>query len=94
MEQFAPLAGEAEDAALWQAEAAETKEAFNREFFHPEGFYANNTVTANILPLSFGMVPEGAEEAVFAHIIDKTEGEFASHVSVGVVGIQDRKSVV
>ena len=88
MEQFAPLAGEAEDAALWLAEAAETKEAFNREFFHPEGFYANNTVTANILPLSFGMVPEGAEEAVFAHIIDKTEGEFASHVSVGVVGIQ------
>lgn len=89
METFAPLAGVPDDAALWQEEAAAAKAAFNREFFHTdEGFYANNTVTANILPLWFGMVPEGKEDAVFRHIVEKTEGEFDSHVSVGVVGIQ------
>jgi alpha-L-rhamnosidase len=52
------------------------------------GRYANNTVTANILPLWFGMVPPELEDKVFANIIDKTEHDFGSHVSTGVVGIQ------
>ena len=50
--------------------------------------YSNNTVTANILSLSFGMVPEGYEEKVFANIEKKTLDEFDGHVSTGLVGIQ------
>ena len=50
--------------------------------------YANNTVTANILPLWFGMVPKDLEKQVFASIVDKTENECGGHVSTGVVGIQ------
>ena len=49
---------------------------------------ANGTVTANILPLWFGMVPGVLEDKVFANIINKTERDFGGHVSTGVVGIQ------
>ena len=39
------------------------KAAYNRHFYHPEtGSYANNTVTANLLSLEFGLVPDGEEE--------------------------------
>ena len=49
---------------------------------------ANGTVTANILPLWFGMVPGKLEDKVFANIISKTMNDFGGHVSTGVVGIQ------
>ena len=49
---------------------------------------ANGTVTANILPLWFCMVPGELEDKVFANIISKTERDFGGHVSTGVVGIQ------
>ena len=52
------------------------------------GCYDHNTVTANLLPLAFGMVPEGLEGKVLGNIIDKTMNDFGGHVSTGVVGIQ------
>lgn len=89
MARFADIAGHPEDKEYWHGEAAQAKEAFNREFFNEEsGSYANNTVTANLLPLWFGMVPEGRENDVFNAIVKKTEDEFNGHVSTGVIGIQ------
>ena len=89
MVRFATIAGHPEDAGYWSTEAEESKEAFNREYFNEEaGNYANNTVTANLLPLWFDMVPEEREADVLDAIIRKTEGEFNGHVSTGVVGIQ------
>ena len=88
MSAFAPVAGHPEDAATFRAQAAETKAAFNRDFFHPDqGCYANNTVTANLLGLYLGLVPEGREQDVFKHIVDKTEIDCGGHVSTGVIGI-------
>ena len=41
------------------------KEAYNRKFFNPAtAQYSNNTVTANLLSLELGLVPEGYEERV------------------------------
>jgi alpha-L-rhamnosidase len=49
---------------------------------------ANNTVTANILPLAFNMVPNEATEKVFINIVNKIEDENKGHISTGVIGTQ------
>ena len=45
-------------------------------------------MTANLLPLWFGLVPKEEEQRVFSSIVDKTVNEFGGHVSSGVVGLQ------
>lgn len=65
------------------------KAAYNRHFYHPEtGSYANNTVTANLLSLEFGLVPDGEEERVLQNIVDVTKDTYQDHVSCGVLGMQ------
>ena len=89
MAKFAEVLGFDEDAAFFQQEITTSTVAFNDKYFNRiTGVYANNTVTANILPLWFGMVPKGLENKVLESIVDKTVNECGSHVSTGVVGIQ------
>ena len=86
---FAEVLGFDDDVAFFQQEITTTTVAFNDKYFNRvTGVYANNTVTANILPLWFGMVPKGLEDKVMNSIIDKTMNECGCHVSTGVVGIQ------
>ncbi len=86
---FAEVLGLDEDVTFFQQEITTATVAFNDKYFNRvTGVYANNTVTANILPLWFGMVPKGLEDKVLASIVDKTENECGGHVSTGVVGIQ------
>ena len=89
MAKFAKALGFDEDVAFFQQEITTTTVAFNDKYFNRvTGVYANNTVTANILPLWFGMVPKGLEDKVLQSIVDKTENECNGHVSTGVIGIQ------
>ena len=89
MAKYAELLGKPEDAAFFNQEITTSTVAFNDKYFNRvTGVYANNTVTANILPLWFGMVPKGLEDKVLESIIDKTMNECGGHVSTGVVGIQ------
>ena len=89
MAKFAETLGFEDDAAFFQQEITTSTVAFNDKYFNRvTGVYANNTVTANILPLWFGMVPKGLEDKVLESIIDKTMNECGGHVSTGVVGIQ------
>jgi alpha-L-rhamnosidase len=89
LEHFATLQGKTEDAQAFATEAVAVKEAYNKKFFNVEtAQYSNNTVTANLLSLCYGMVPVGMEDKVFANIVNKTENDFNSHVSTGLVGIQ------
>ena len=89
MAKFADLLGRGNDADFFRNEITTVTAAYNARYLDTlTGRYDHNTVTANILPLAFGMVPTGLEESVFANIIDKTENEFGGHVSTGVVGIQ------
>ena len=64
--------------------------AYNARYLDTvRGCYSNNTATANLLPLAFGMVPsEELELKVFDNIVDKIENDFGGHVATGVVGIQ------
>ncbi len=77
------------DADFFQREFDTITAAYNSRYLDTaSGNYANGTVTANILPLWFDMVPGELEDKVFANIINKTMNDFGGHVSTGVVGIQ------
>jgi len=89
LERFAVLLNKPDDAKTFSEEAIVVKNAYNEKYFNKENAqYSNNTVTANLLSLCYGMVPDGYEDKVFQNIVDKTEKEFDGHVSTGLVGIQ------
>lgn len=89
MEGFARLAGHTDDIDGFRQQAEAVREAYNRKFFDPAtGGYSNNTVTANLLSLVYGLVPEASRASVFGHIVDKTLAENGGHVSTGLVGIR------
>ena len=89
MAKFAEILGLADDAEYFKKEISASTEAYNAHYLnHQTWRYDNNTVTANILPLYFGMVPEGHENDVFENIVNRTDDMHDSHVSTGVVGIQ------
>ena len=67
------------------AKAEKVKTAFNHKFLN-NGEYGNNTVTANLLPLCFGMVPEKEHAAVTKDLIEKVAQ--SGHISTGVIGTQ------
>ena len=89
MAKFAKVLDLPEDIQYFNEEIANATVAFNQKYFnYTHCHYGNNTVTANILPLWFGMAPKDLQQQVFNNIIDKTEKECDGHVSTGVVGIQ------
>ncbi len=89
MAKFAEIVEMPDDIQYFNEEIAHTTVAFNQKYFnYTHCYYGNNTVTANILPLWFGMAPMDLQQQVFNNIIDKTENECDGHVSTGVVGIQ------
>lgn len=89
MEKFANMNDYPEDAQEYAKLASRINEAYNKKFFdYKTARYDNNTVTANLLSLQLGLVPDGYAEKVFTNVVEKTEGEHQGHVSVGVLGIQ------
>ena len=89
LERFANLLDKPADAKTFADEAVVVKNAYNEKYFNKEtAQYSNHTVTANLLSLCYGMVPDGFADKVFQNIVDKTEKEFDGHVSTGLVGIQ------
>lgn len=89
MADYAALLGYADDEAYFKNEVANSTQAYNWQYLDRHAYrYANNTVTANILPLAFGMVPEDFKDKIFDNIVERTEYELDGHVSTGVAGIQ------
>ncbi len=89
MQEFAHHLGKSADALEYAELAKKVRKAYNDKYFNAEtASYDNNTVTANILSLELGLVPEGYEKRLFESIIEKTDKDCAGHVSVGVLGIQ------
>ncbi len=82
MAQFAAILHEPDS---FTAKAGVVKAAFNRKFLH-EDYYSNNTVTANLLPLSFNMAPAQARAGIVTHLLDKVTRD--GHISTGVIGTQ------
>ncbi|OCB71503.1 alpha-L-rhamnosidase [Flavobacterium glycines] len=89
MKKFAVIANADADIAHYDDLAVRIKKAFNAKFLNTEkNYYANNTVTANVLPLAFGMVPENLKDKVFQSMVHEVEVTKQGHISTGVIGTQ------
>jgi alpha-L-rhamnosidase len=96
MRGFAELLDRPQDAKAFSALAEGAKEAFNKKFLHGtageteagEAWYGNNTVTANLLPMYFGIVPPKLKSAVFHSLTNHVERVDKDHISTGVIGTQ------
>ena len=89
MEKFARLQGKESDAAGYSKTADEIKAAFNLRFLDKtEVKYSNNTCTANILPLAFGLVPDQYRERIVDNLLQKIMGENGGHIGNGLIGGQ------
>lgn len=89
MNGFATLLGKPEDAVYFSELSKNIRQAFNDKYLNKEvPQYSNNTVTANLMPLCYGMVPAEYEKEIFKQIVSKTENDFNGHVSTGLIGIQ------
>lgn len=101
-EKFAKMQGLDADAAAWAAKRTPMIEAFNAQFLtckqgtsrrpghvlYPDSvYYGNNTVTANLLALSFGIAPENLRSDLIKQIVNNICVDAKEHVSCGVIGI-------
>lgn len=87
MTRFATLTGHDEDVEAFGELREKMRNAINDRYLHSDGHYSNGTVTANLLPLVFGLVPQGREDEVCSHIIGKISAD-GFNTSCGVLGTQ------
>ncbi len=88
MSQFAGVIGKQEDIPAYKALRLKVGEAFNQEFYNEEGFYGDNKMTDNILPLYFGLVNPENEQKVFDQLVETIEVTNKGHLSTGLIGTQ------
>lgn len=89
LQHFASLTERTADEHMWSALGDSVRTAFNTRFLRPEGDgYSNNTATANIFALAYGLAPDSLRSKVFSHVVDKTMNDFNGHISTGLVGAQ------
>ena len=103
MAKFARMLGmDPSEATGWEEDAAKIKDAFNDRFLHrrpgtsavpghilyPDStYYSNGTLTANLLPLAFDMVPEDVRQTVADNVIRTIITDNNAHISCGVIGV-------
>ena len=103
MHRFAEIQGLDDEKEMWKNMEHQMKDAFNKKFltvkkgtsevpghvlFPDSIFYGNNTVTANILPLAFGLVPQEYRDDVVKNVVNTIITTNKGHVSSGVIGQQ------
>ena len=89
MVKFARMTGNEADIPGYESLKARVVEAYNREFFDPEhDCYDNNTLTANLIPVYFDIVPPDRKQAVVDNIVRRIENDFDGHLCVGNVGMR------
>lgn len=103
MHRFAEVLGLEADKQEWEDLEHRMKDAFNAKFLtvkrgtslqpghvlYPDSiFYGNNTVTANILPLAFGLVPKEYRDEVVKNAVTSIMVTNKGHISSGVIGVQ------
>lgn len=101
MEKFAKLQNLSGDASYWHAKRDVMIKAFNKKFLtvkrgtslrpghtlYPDSvFYGNNTATANILPLAFGIVPDSIKAEVVKNVITNIITIGKGHITTGIIG--------
>lgn len=102
LEKFATLQGLSDEAKEWAGRRDEMKKAFNKRFLtlkkgtspvpghplYPDSiYYGNNTATANLLALAFGIAPDSIKDEVTKNIVENIIIKNKEKVSCGVIGI-------
>lgn len=86
---FATVLDYPEDAEYYAQAAEKMKEVFHTQFFNEDAkCYGNNTVTANLLPLAFGIVPEKDIAGVCENIRQTIMDVYGGTMTTGVIGTQ------
>ena len=89
MSRFAKVQGLEDDAKEYQTLERRMSKDFNDKFFHKDSlYYGNNTATANLLPLAFGIIPEQYVDTVCKHIIADIVTYSSTQITTGVIGTQ------
>lgn len=103
MHRFASVQGLKEEAQQWGDLEHRMKDAFNARFLtvkagtspvpghplYPDSiYYGNNTATANILPLAFGLVPKPYIQEVVKNVVTTIVTKNQGHICCGVIGVQ------
>jgi alpha-L-rhamnosidase len=89
MKKFAKISNANADIEHYTDLSERISKAFNAKYLNAAtNTYANNTVTANVLPLAFGLVPENLKEKVFQNMVHEVEVTKNGHISTGVIGTQ------
>ena len=103
MHRFAEIQNMEEDKEMWKNWEHKMKDDFNKKFLHikrstsvrpghvlyPDSvFYGNNTVTANILPLAFGLVPKDCIDDVVRNAVSTIILKNKEQICCGVIGVQ------
>jgi alpha-L-rhamnosidase len=89
MQRFAKLTGNDADSKEYGDLADKMRIAFQSKYYNTaKQYYSNNTITANLLPLYFGICPDSLREKVFTNIYNKIKIESKGHISTGLIGTQ------
>lgn len=86
MTRYSTLTGNGGDSSGYAALASELKEAFNRKFYNAEGYYGDNKLTDNLLPVYFGIVEDVHKTKVVKQICYLIEEKNKGHLSTGIIG--------
>tara|TARA_B110000037_G_scaffold222822_1_gene299785 strand:- start:10108 stop:13512 length:3405 start_codon:yes stop_codon:yes gene_type:complete len=86
--EMAKIIGQKEDAYNYSLLAQEVKKAFNEKWLDKTtGHYASKSQTAEMLPLSLGLVPEEYQEKLITNIAQNITQNDNGHLRVGHAGI-------
>ena len=101
LERFAGMLHMGDDAGYWHAQRETMTRAFNSRFLHigvgtsprpghplyPDSTcYDNNTATANLLPLAFGIVPDTVRPEIVKQVVENIIVKNKGRLSTGVIG--------
>jgi len=89
MVRFANVQDLKEDVKEYNLLAQKVKDGFNSKFLRTDSlFYGNNTATANLLPLAFGMIPKQYEDTICKQILKTVADNNSPRITTGLIGIQ------
>jgi alpha-L-rhamnosidase len=89
MARYATMLGKPDDAKEYADQAARMLAAFNKTYFHADtDQYSNGSQTSSVLPLAFGMAPDGDRTGVINELVRKIEVQNKGHLATGLLGGQ------
>ena len=89
MARYARLLDRPDEAAAFDAHAAEVAKAFVKKYYKPEsGMFDNGTQTTSLLALAFDLAPKESRQTMLAALNKKIVRESNNHIGVGLVGAQ------